>query len=128
MANHDIEVNLPVQDATQSVEVANFTKTTVAAEDVVTIKKALDNKNNSLVIIAEPTSDAGTMVIKAGNNYPNAMLGDLEVTVGTGSNAVLLEDISRFENRDGSVVINSKFAGTIFAVAKRAGIKPVTVE
>lgn len=125
MADSSINVNLPVQDATQSIEVANFTKTTVASGDTITIKKALDNKNNSLVIIAEPTSTAGTLKIKAGNNYPNSMLGDLSVAVGVGVNTILLEDISRFENKDGSVKIAATYAGTIYAVAKRAGLKPV---
>lgn len=124
MADKKINVNLPVQDATQSIEIANFAKTTVASGDKVTIEKALDNKNNSLVIVVEPTA-AGTLKILKGNNYPNAMLGDMPVTVGTGVNTILLEDISRFENRDGSVVIDATFAGSIYAVAKRAGIKPV---
>lgn len=126
MAEVTIEVKLPVQDATQSVEVVNFTKQTVASGDKIKIKKALDNKNNSLVIIAEPTSTAGTLKILKGDNYPNAVLGDMNVAVGVGANAILLEDISRFENRDGSVVISATYAGTIYAVAKRAGIKPVT--
>ncbi len=125
MAEVSIEVNLPVQDATQSIEVINFSKQAVASGDVITIKKALDNKNNSLVIIAEPTTTAGTLKILKGDNYPNAVLGDMNVAVGTGVNAILLEDISRFENRDGSIVISATYAGSIYAVAKRAGIKPV---
>lgn len=124
MAETKIEVKLPKQDATQSIEIANFTKTSVASGDKVIIEKALSNKNNSLVIIVEPTA-AGTLKILKGNNYPNAILGDMAVTVGTGVNAILLEDISRFENRDGSVVIDATFAGSIYAVAKRAGIRPI---
>lgn len=128
MADSSINVNLPVQDATQSVEVANFTKTTVASGDTITIKNALDNKNNSLVIVVELASSAttaGSLKIKAGNNYPNSMLGDLSVAVNTGVNTILLEDISRFENKDGSVKIAATYGGTIYAVAKRAGLKPV---
>lgn len=125
MSDVTIEVQLPEQDATQSVEVANFTATSVASGDVITIENALDNKNNSLVIVAAPTSTAGTLTIEAGDNYPNAILGGLAVAVGVGVNAVLLEDISRFENRDGSVVITAAYDGTMYAVAKRAGVKPV---
>lgn len=127
MAYDEITVQLPVQEATQSAEVATITKTTVTAANGIKIKKALDNKNNSMVIIVEPTT-TGAVTIKAGDNYPNRMLGDLVITPTNNKvTAILLEDISRFENRDGSVCIAfaSSFVGTIYAVAKRAGLKPV---
>lgn len=129
MADSSINVNLPALESSQSAEIINFTKQTVASGDTITIKNALDNKNNSLIIIAELASSAtsaGSLKIKAGNNYPNSMLGDLTVTVGLGANAILLEDISRFENRDGSIKIAATYGGTIYAVAKRAGLKPVS--
>ena len=127
MAYDEIMVQLPVQEATQSVEIAAFDKTTVVAENGIKIVKALENKNNSLVIVIEPTAE-GAVNIKAGNNYPNAILGDLVITPTAGKvNAIILEDISRFENRDGSVELAfaSTFQGTIYAVAKRAGLRPV---
>lgn len=125
MARDIVNVQLPVQDATASIEIKAFEKTTVAPANGVEIAKALDNKNNSLVIVIEPTT-TGTVTIKAGNAYPNAMLGDLNVAPTAGQvNAILLEDIARFENRDGSVNIDfaEGFAGTIYAVAKRAGFR-----
>ncbi len=127
MAQDIIKVQLPKQEATQSVEIAAFEKQTVTAANGIKIERALDNKNNSLVIVIEPTT-AGAVTIKAGDNYPNAMLGDLTITPTNGQvNAIILEDISRFENRDGSVdlAFASTFAGTIYAVAKRAGLRPV---
>ena len=127
MAYDEITVQLPVQEATQSAEVSVITKQTVTPANGIKIIKALDNKNNSLVIIVEPTT-AGAVTIKAGDNYPNRALGDLVITPTNNKvNAIILEDISRFENRDGSVCIAfaSSFAGTIYAVAKRAGLKPV---
>lgn len=121
MAN--IEVTIPVLDATQSIEVATITPASVSAE--MTIEKALDNKNNSLVIVVNATT-GGTLTLKAGDEYPNAILGDLKVTLGTGTSVIRLQDISRFENKDGSVVItNAGVAGTIFATAKRAGLEQV---
>lgn len=129
MADSSINVNLPALESSQSAEIINFTKQTVTSGDTITIKNALDNKNNSLIIIAELASSAtvaGSLKIKAGNNYPNSMLGDLTVTVGLGANAIILEDISRFENRDGSIKIAATYGGTIYAVAKRAGLKPVS--
>ena len=125
MARDIVKVQLPVQDATASIEIKAFAKTTVAPANGVVIEDALGNKNNSLVIVIEPSA-VGAVTIKAGDAYPNAMLGDLVVTPTDDKvNAILLEDIARFENRDGSVNIDfaSGFVGTIYAVAKRAGIK-----
>lgn len=119
----DINVILPKADVTQSIEVATFTPADIDTE--MTIVDAMKNKNNSMAIVVVATT-AGTITIKAGDNYPNAMLGDLVVAVDTGANVIRLLDISRFENRDGSIKLaNNGAAGTIFVTAKRAGIKPV---
>lgn len=119
----DINVILPKKDATQSVEVATATAAAIEAE--MKIVDAMKNKDNSMAIVINATG-AGTITIKAGDNYPNAMLGDLVVAVDTGVNIIRLLDISRFENRDGSIVLtNNGAAGTIFVTAKRAGIAPV---
>ena len=119
----DINVILPKKDATQSVEVATATAAAIEAE--MKIVDAMKNKDNSMAIVINATG-AGTITIKAGDNYPNAMLGDLVLAVDTGVNVIRLLDISRFENRDGSIVLtNNGAAGTIFVTAKRAGIAPV---
>jgi len=128
MARDEITVQLPVQEATQSAEVAVITKQSITPANGIKIKKALDNKNNSMVIIVEPSSTGKNLIIKAGDNYPNRVLGDLSIAPTQNKvNAILLEDISRFENRDGSVNIDfaTGFEGYIYAVAKRAGLKPV---
>jgi uncharacterized protein with PhoU and TrkA domain len=123
MTATQITVSLPTLDTTQSIEVAAVTPADIAAEMV--IKNALKNKNNSLAIVVTATT-AGTITIKAGNNYPNKILGDLPVTVATGTTVIRLQDISRFENRDGSInLTNATTEGKIFATAKRAGITPV---
>lgn len=129
MTRDIITVNLPVQEATKSVECKAFDKQTVTVANGIQVKDALGNKNNSLVIIVEPTAQStGNVIFKAGDNYPNAMLGDLTVTPTADKvNAYLLDDISRFENRDNTVNIDfgTGFVGTIYAVAKRAGLEPV---
>lgn len=126
MTTTEIEVKLPAIDATKSIEVASFTSDAIAAD--MKIKDALKNKNNSLVIVVVCTT-AGTVTLKAGNNNPNAMLGDLTVAVAIGTNVIRLQDISRFENRDGSINLTSATAvGTIFATAKRAGITPAALQ
>ena len=118
----EITVILPVLDQTQSVECANFEATTLEATN--TIVKAFENKNNSLHIVVDATG-AGNITFKAGDNYPNAILGDLVLRVEAGLNDYIIEDISRFENRDLSLKIETTVSGKIYAVAKRAGLKPV---
>lgn len=134
MTRDAINVQLPVQETSQSVEVATITKQAVTQANGIKINKALDNKNNSLQISIENTTGAGTtpadstLTIKAGDSYPNAMLGDLTVTLTKSKiTVVLIDDISRFENRDGSICLDfaSGFTGNIWAVAKRAGLNPV---
>ena len=127
MARDEITVNLPVQDVTESIETIAVTKQYVTVANGIKVKDAWDNKNNSLVIIIEPTT-AAAVTFKAGDAYPNSMLGDLVVTpTNSKPNVYLIDDIARFQTSDGALLIDfgSSFVGTIYAVAKRAGIKPV---
>lgn len=127
MARDEITVNLPVQDVTESIETIAITKQSVTVANGIKVKNAWDNKNNSLVIIIEPTT-AAAVTFKAGDAYPNSMLGDLVVTpTNSKPNVYLIDDIARFQTSDGALLIDfgSSFVGTIYAVAKRAGIKPV---
>ena len=121
MAEKTINVNLPkATEASKSIEIIEAVKTTVANGDVVTVEKAFENKDNSFFLVLE---GAGTVTIKAGNNYPNAMLGDLNATVAALA-VINIQDLSRFENRDNTIVIDcANYAGTIMAIGKRAGLE-----
>jgi hypothetical protein len=126
MARDKISPKLPLREATESVELVTFTKQVVTVANGIEIEKAFDNKNNSLFIIVEPTT-VGTITFKAGDAYPNSMLGDLTVTpTDDQPNVYQILDEARFERRDGSLYIDfgTGFVGTIYAVAKRAGILP----
>lgn len=144
MTRDIVDVILPVQDNTQSVETAEIAKQAVTQANGIVIKNALDNKNNSLQIYVENTTGSGatasSVTIKAGNHYPNKVLGDQAVTLKAGKiHVILLEDISRFEtiqeltesgkktvyNSTINLDFASGFTGNVWAVAKRAGIKPV---
>lgn len=129
MARDTIEVQNPVLDNSESVGTVKVTKTTVTQANGITVKKAFNNKNNTLFIHVDTTvTSDSSLTIKAGDTYPNAMLGDLTVALTKSAETVLqIQDPSRFENKDGSVNIDfaSGFTGTIYAVAKRAGLKPV---
>jgi hypothetical protein len=128
MARDKVTVLKPAADATKSIEVGIVTKQAVTVANGIEIEKALENKNNSLQIFVETTATAdGTLTIKAGNEYPNKILGDLTTALkGSAVTAVILEDISRFENRDGSIHLDfsAGFTGNVWAVAKRVGMQP----
>ena len=121
MAEKTINVNLPkATEASKSIEIIKAVKTTVANGDVVTVEKAFENKDNSFFLVLE---GAGTVTIKAGDNYPNAMLGDLNATVAALA-VINIQDLARFENRDNTIVIDcANYAGTIMAIGKRAGLE-----
>ena len=126
MARDKITAQLPLREATESIEIAAFSKQSVTVANGIEIENALGNKNNSLFIIVEPTT-AATITFKAGDQYPNAMLGDLNVTpTNNKPNVYQILDEARFERANGSLYIDfgTGFVGTIYAVAKRAGILP----
>ena len=126
MARDLIDVQYATIDSTQSVGAAKITKSTVTAANGIGIKKAFANKNNTLMVCIENNDDAAANVtFKAGNAYPNAMLGDLTVSLLAETLYVFqIQDPSRFENKDGSVNIDfaSGFDGKIFAVAKSTAL------
>ena len=130
MARDAITVLQPTPDSSASVEYVKVTKQAVTVANGIKISNALENKNNSLQITIENTYSTAdsTLTIKAGDNYPNKILGDLNIPLTKSAvTVVILEDISRFENRDGSILLDfsTGFTGNIWAVAKRAGLKPV---
>lgn len=127
MARDIIEVLKPVLDNSESVASVAITEQTVTQANGITIKDAFENKNNTLFIMVKNTGSDSTVIAKAGNAYPNSMLGDLTLAVGSGTTAIQIQDPSRFENADGTLNLDfgAGFTGTIYAVAKRAGLKPV---
>ena len=129
MARDIINVILPEVESSQSIATETVTNKAVAVANGIQIKEAAKNKNNSLAIVIENTAASeSTVTFAAGDTYPNSMLGDLDIPVAASSTIVCqIQDLSRFENRDGSINIDfsTGFTGNIYAVAKRAGVAPV---
>lgn len=129
MSRDIISVILPEVEATQSIAYSDVVAFPVNPDNGVQIEKATDNKNNSLSILIEnAAAEASTVTFVAGDTYPNSMLGNLEISLKESATTVCqLQDLSRFENRDGSICLDfaSGFSGNITAVAKRAGITPI---
>lgn len=124
MTRKRIDVQYPVLDHTESIANISIVRTTVDAEGI-TIKDAFSNKNNSLFILINNKGDkTGLLTVKAGDTYPNSMLGDIIIEIAEGVSAVQLQDLSRFEKSDASIDLDFSegFEGEIFAIAKWAGV------
>ncbi len=130
MARDIINVYLPQVEDSQSVASTKVEPQTVTVANGIEIAEVAKNKNNSLAIVIENTaSTPETVTFVAGDTYPNSMLGDLVVNIDANATTVCqIQDFSRFENRDGSLYLDfsGTFAGNIYAVAKRAGLVPVS--
>ncbi|MBO7211145.1 MAG: hypothetical protein J6V44_09135 [Methanobrevibacter sp.] len=130
MERQIINVQYPTLDQTESVANICIEKTVVDTKKGVTIEEAFCNKNNSLFIVLNNLSADSLLTVKAGNAYPNSMLGDIVIELPAGTSAIQLQDLSRFEKADGSIDLDfsEDFSGTIFAVAKWAGIRELVEE
>ncbi len=127
MARDIINVQYPTLEHTESIANICIEKTDVVVENGVTIEEAFSNKNNSLFIVIENTASESLLTVKAGDAYPNSMLGDIVIELPAGTSAIQLQDLSRFEKADGSIDLDfaEGFVGTIYAIAKWAGVRPV---
>lgn len=128
MTRDIIQVQYPTLDHTESVANIGITAKTVTQANGITIADAFSNKNNSLfVIISNSGATASTLTVKAGDAYPNSMLGDIKIQLPAGISAIQLQDLSRFEKADGSIDLDfaTGFTGTIYAIAKWAGVRAI---
>lgn len=127
MTRDIINVQYPTLDHTESVANICIEKTDVVPDNGITIAEAFSNKNNSLFIVIENSATSSLLTVKAGDAYPNSMLGDIVIELPAGTSAIQLQDLSRFEKADGSIDLDfaTSFDGTIYAVAKWAGVRPV---
>ncbi len=128
MARDTINVQYPTLDHTESIANIAITKTTVTQANGITVADAFSNKNNSLFVVIDTTSsEKSSLTVKAGDAYPNSMLGDIVIELPVGVSAIQIQDLSRFEKADGSIDLDfaEGFTGTIFAIAKWAGVREV---
>lgn len=127
MSRDIINVQYPALDHTESVANISIEKKEVSSANGVTIAEAFSNKNNSLFIVIDNSASESLLTVKAGDAYPNSMLGDIVIEIPSGTSAIQLQDLSRFEKADGSIDLDfaDGFTGTIFAIAKWAGVRVV---
>ena len=127
MTRDIINVQYPTLDHTESVANIGIKKQAVTQANGITIADAFSNKNNSLFIVIDNTGSGSKLTAKAGSAYPNSMLGDIVIELPVGTSAIQLQDLSRFEKADGSIDLDfaSGFTGSIYAIAKWAGVRSV---
>ena len=126
MTREKISVQYPVLDHTESIANIAIVKKEVCPTNGITIEDAFSNKNNSLFIHIDNKGDTvGFLTVKAGDAYPNSMLGDIVLELTLGESAIQLQDLSRFQKSDDSIDLDfsENFKGTIYAVAKWAGVR-----
>jgi len=129
MTRDIINVQYPTLEHTESIANICIEKFDIVSENGITIAEAFSNKNNSLFIIIENTTSDSLLTVKSGDAYPNSMLGDIVIEIPSGTSAIQLQDLSRFEKSDGSIDLDfaEGFNGSIFAVAKWAGVRTVEI-
>ena len=127
MTRDIINVQYPVLDHTESVANICIEKQQVTPSKGITIADAFSNKNNSLFIVIENGASSSLLTVKSGDAYPNSMLGDIVIELPAGVSAIQLQDLSRFEKADGSIDLDfaAGFSGSIYAIAKWAGVRTV---
>ena len=126
MTRDIINVQYPTLEHTESVANICIEKTKVVPANGITIEEAFSNKNNSLFVVIENSASQSLLTVKSGDAYPNSMLGDIVIELPAGTSAIQLQDLSRFEKADGSIDLDfaDGFDGSIYAVAKWAGVRP----
>lgn len=132
MASESYNIDIPRVDNTQSIASINLFPNTISGDDTakdIVLPKAFKNWNNTLYIIFNITASC-SVTFKAGNKYPNSKLGDFTLALSNGTYAVQIQDPSRFENADGSLVmqVSSTFNGSFYAIAKSTDILPAIVD
>ena len=128
MARTSVNLQYPTSDSTDTIQALKPTETTVVQADGVKIADAFACKDNTLLIVIKNTAEAAKDVTIKKGVYPNSILGDLTFEVAASStNLIKIENPSRLEQADGSLLIDfeSGFTGKIYATGKRAGLKSV---
>ena len=129
MARTEITLQYPTSDATDTIQTLKPTATSVVQADGIKIKDAFACKDNTLTIVIANTAEAAKDITIKKGAYPNAVLGDITFNVlASSTNIVKIENPSRLEQADGSLLIDfaSGFTGTIYATGKHAGLKPLS--
>lgn len=122
----EIEIKYTDCDLTTSASKASNNSFTFNKDNGVKVKNFFEAKDNSAWLLLKLTT-AGSIILRSGDCYPTQnVMGDLEFDLDVGEHFLQIERLARFENKDGSLNIDfANAVGTINAIGKRAGLKPI---
>lgn len=116
-----MDIQYPVLNHEESIANISLNTIEINNEDTtINIQSVLDVHRNNLFLIIYNKGSVSTVTIKAGDAYPNSMLGDTIIELAPGYSAINLADLPRFVKADSSIDIHfgNDFKGTIFAIGK----------
>lgn len=132
MAREKIQDQIFDIDNTTAAAALEPTMKAVTQANGIELEGAFECQRNTLVIMVQNTTVDSSSVaqdtsvtLKAGEHYPNSILGDLTIAVKAGKTAyITVQDPSRFVTKDGSINIDfaSGFTGNIAAIARPIGV------
>ena len=132
MEQEAIEIQYPVLDHTESVANIGLETIKIDVSKKVTIKDAELAAGNNLLflVILNKANHSSALTFKAGDAYPNSMLGDVVIELPIGYSAINLADMPRFIKSDKSfdLSFDKDFDGEIFAIGKWSGMKTPKVD
>lgn len=121
-SHQNIAIQYPILNHEESIANIALNVVTVKHDNAaITIENVLNTRNNNMFLVIENQGKAtSSVIIKAGDAYPNSMLGDTIIELATGFSAINLADLPRFVKADSSVDIafNDDFVGRLFVIGK----------
>lgn len=128
MKNITIEIQYPMIDHKDCTANIGIDKQNIVNDKRVTIKEIGADINNPLYVVLDNQSGPALLKLKAGDYYPNSMLGDLILEIAPGTSVIPVE-VSRFVTTEDTIELgfiedddHKLFKGTIYAMAKWNGI------
>ena len=124
MARDKIDVQYPILNHTESIANVKIETTKINPKNGITIHNCYMNWNKNTFIHIINFGETSILTVKAGNSYPNSMLGDIQIEIPNGINAMNLYDLSRFVTNDYDLNLDfeEKFDGAIYVVAQWNGV------
>lgn len=126
MARDLVTVHTGTLDTTQSIAVAEITKTAIAVANGATLVGITGVKDNSHALVVETTA-ATALTFKAGE-LQNNVQGDQTVTLSANKTYYInVERLTRFQKKNGNIDVDfaTGSAGYIYLAGKHAGLVPV---
>lgn len=115
-----IKLQFPVLDHTESVANIGIEVTKVNPDKGIKVKDAIACVNYSHYVTIINFGKQSEMTVKAGDCYPNSMLGDIVIQIPNGISCIQLHDLMRFERTDGSIDLDfsDDFDGSVYAIGR----------